>query len=147
MISIRPAETADHSTLLAIWRRAVEATHHFLTPADIDALALDVETYLPQFPDLRVAADTETSFVVGFVAVDGDFIDALFVDTSAQGRGVGTKLLASATTGRDLVRVDVNEQNPSALAFYAARGFSVVARSETDGQRPFPLLHLQRRFE
>jgi putative acetyltransferase len=45
-------------------------------------------------------------------------------------------------TGRPLT-VEVNEQNEAGLAFYRARGFSIVSRSETgcDG-RLFPLLHL-----
>lgn len=38
--------------------------------------------------------------------------------------------------------VDVNEQNPDALAFYEGRGFVIKGRSETDGEgRPFSLLH------
>ncbi len=41
------------------------------------------------------------------------------------------------------LRVEVNEQNDAGLAFYLARGFSLVSRSETDRDgRPFPLLHL-----
>jgi putative acetyltransferase len=40
--------------------------------------------------------------------------------------------------------VDVNEQNPEALAFYRACGFTVAGRSEVDDAgRPFPLLHLR----
>lgn len=144
--SIRPAQAADHPGLLVIWRQAVEATHDFLTPADIDAIEQDVTRYLPQLPDVRLAEDTERGTIVGFAAAEGDFVHMLFVDPQAQGQGVGTRLLESVTDGRESVRVDVNEQNPFALAFYTARGFSVVGRSETDGQgRPFPLLHLQRR--
>ena len=40
--------------------------------------------------------------------------------------------------------VDVNEQNPAALQFYRANGFTVTGRSALDaGGRPFPLLHLR----
>jgi putative acetyltransferase len=44
-----------------------------------------------------------------------------------------------------VLRVEVNEQNPRARAFYAARGFGQVGRTEIDGEgRPFPLLILRR---
>jgi len=40
--------------------------------------------------------------------------------------------------------VDVNEQNPDAIKFYLAAGFTIVGRSPLDsGGRPFPLLHLR----
>jgi putative acetyltransferase len=41
------------------------------------------------------------------------------------------------------LRVDVNEGNPGALAFYRRLGFTQTGRSPLDGAgRPYPLLHL-----
>ncbi|PPF43196.1 GNAT family N-acetyltransferase [Pseudoclavibacter sp. AY1F1] len=141
-MSIRPAVTADFPALHALWRRSVEATHAFLSRSQLDAIAVDVRGYLPRLSDLRVAAQGDE--VAGFIAVEGDTIEALFVDAKAQGCGVGSALLRSVLAGRTTLRVDVNEQNPSGRAFYASRGFIEVGRSELDGEgRPFPLLHLQ----
>jgi putative acetyltransferase len=142
VISIRPASARDFSELLKIWRRAVEATHLFLTRADLDAIESDVVEYLPQMSDLRIAE--ENGHALGFIAIEDDTVEMLFVDTWAQGRGVGSALLAEVVAGREVVRVDVNEQNPVGRAFYTSKGFSEVGRSATDGEgRPFPLLHLE----
>lgn len=142
MTSIRSAVAADYPALLEIWRRSVEATHKFLTPTDIDAIERDVARYLPQMSNLRVAEDGNG--LTGFIAVEGDTVEMLFVDASVQGRGIGSALLASVATDHDVLRVDVNEQNPPGRAFYAAKGFSETGRSEIDGEgRPFPLLHLE----
>lgn len=132
--------------LLEIWRRAVEATHDFLAPADIDAIADDVARYLPQMSDLRVAeVDGRLS---GFIAVEGETVEMLFVDAMLQGRGIGSELLASVAHGHEILRVDVNEQNPSGRAFYAAKGFTQTGRSATDGEgRAFPILHLARKYQ
>ncbi|MCS3491567.1 putative acetyltransferase [Arthrobacter sp. JUb119] len=141
MVSIRTAVDTDYPSLLAIWRRSVEATHEFLTPADIDSIEPDVAKYLPQMSDLRVAE--EVGQPMGFIAIENDIVEMLFVDAFAQGRGIGSALLNSVVTGRESVRVDVNEQNPSGRNFYAAKGFTQIGRSETDGEgRAFPILHL-----
>lgn len=142
MITIRAAETADFPALLSIWRRAVESTHEFLSAADIDDIELDVARYLPQMSDLRVASDG--SDPLGFMAIEGDTVEMLFVDSSAQGRGIGSALLSSVSGDRDCLKVDVNESNPSGRRFYASRGFLEAGRSETDGEgRLFPVLHLE----
>ncbi|WP_424466283.1 GNAT family N-acetyltransferase [Pseudoclavibacter helvolus] len=142
MISIRPATVPDLPALLDIWRRSVEATHTFLSPADVDAIADDVVRYLPQMSDLRVAE--LGGRLVGFVALEDGVLEMLFVDADAQGGGVGSALLDSVLAGRRVTRVDVNEQNPIGRSFYARRGFVEIGRSEVDGEgRPFPVLHLQ----
>lgn len=143
-VAIRSARPDDHAALLRIWRGAVEATHGFLTPADIDFYERMVAGYLPQMTDLRVAVSA-TGSPVGFIAEEDGEIQMLFVDAAAHGAGIGTALLDSVAAGHPELRVDVNEDNPSGRAFYAAKGFVQVGRSDLDGEgRPFPLLHLQR---
>lgn len=138
---IRTATAADHPRLLRLWRAAVEATHDFLTPDDINALDPQVAAYLPAVPELLVAESG--SGIQGFIGADGRSIEMLFVDPAVHGRGVGTALIAALGPGP--LTVDVNEDNPSGRRFYAARGFVEVGRSPLDGEgRPFPLLHLRR---
>jgi putative acetyltransferase len=143
-ISIRPAAADDLDRLLAVWRAAVEATHSFLTRRDVDWYEQLVRAYLPAFTDLRVAQDTDGT-ALGFLAQQDGEIHMLFVDPAHHGRGIGSALLAMVAEEFVVLRVDVNEQNPSGRRFYAARGFHQVGRTETDGQgRPFPMLHLVR---
>jgi len=50
-----------------------------------------------------------------------------------------------ARSRKGQLRVDVNEQNAGASAFYESMGFQVAGRSPLDRQgRPYPLLHLVR---
>ena len=141
---IRAMRSDDHGQLLTIWRAAVEASHGFLTPEDIDEYEKLVSIYLPQLRDVRVAV-TGGDEPVGFIAQDAGEIHMLFVAPSAQGGGVGSALLEDVAEGYAAVQLDVNEQNPRARAFYEAKGFEQVGRSELDTEgRPFPLLHLRR---
>jgi pimeloyl-ACP methyl ester carboxylesterase/GNAT superfamily N-acetyltransferase len=141
---IRPVRPDDRGPLLSVWRNAVEATHHFLTAEDIDFFSGVVTRHLPVARDVRAAYDSQGR-PVGFVVQDDGEIEMLFVEPALHGKGVGSLLLESVARDHDELRVDVNEQNPSGRAFYAAKGFDQVGRSPSDSSgRPFPLLHLRR---
>lgn len=141
---ISPATPDEHERLTELWEAAVRASHSFLSEADIQMFRpLVLAGYLPSAAWLRVARDGGGQ-PVGFVGVDADKVEMLFVDPACHGQGVGRALLLRAIDERGARRVDVNEQNPGAVAFYQRMGFVVEARSERDGLgMPFPLLHLR----
>jgi putative acetyltransferase len=142
---IRQSRPDDVAGLLEVWRRAVDATHHFLSAEDRAAIDLIVaKDYLPS-ADLLVAVDDEDK-PVAFLGGSKREIESLFVDPSVHGRGVGRLLIDTfASRGSGPLTVDVNEQNAGARRFYERLGFRVTRRSPNDGEgRPYPLLHLAR---
>lgn len=95
------------------------------------------EQFLPQAGLWLV--ESGTGKVVGFLVMDGDEIDALFVDPAVHGQGYGTALIQHALTLSPHATVEASEQASNALPFYEARGFVRIGRSETDPQgRPYP---------
>lgn len=138
---VRRGTAVDVPRALEIWRDAVDATHRFLTPDDRVEIDAMVAGWLPTV-DLWVVEDG--SRAAGFLVMDGNMIDALFVDPALHGRGYGTALLDHALTLAREAVVDASEQASNALPFYEARGFVRTGRSETDPQgRPYPLIHLK----
>src|SRR5215470_2846222 len=72
--------------------------------------------------------------VVGFIALDGDHVDHLYVAPAHQGRGIGDKLLAVAKELRpDGLTLWTFQRNARARRFYEVRGF--VVSEFTDGSR------------
>lgn len=142
--SIRPGAATDIQAIADIWRRSVTATHRFLSPRDIDMLEPEVRTGIVR---LELWIVQEEGKPVGFMAMNGDMIEALFIDPDYAGKGLGSRCIRHARELRGVetpLRVDVNEDNPDAAAFYRAKGFVQVGRSDTDGAgRPWPLLHLE----
>lgn len=139
---IRRGTPADVPRALAIWRDAVDATHGFLTPEDRVEIDAMVVGWLPTV-DLWLIDDA-SGHPVGFLVMDGNLIDALFVDPALHGRGYGTALLNHALALAPEATVDASEQATNALPFYESRGFVRTGRSETDPQgRPYPLIHLK----
>ncbi|PVY96011.1 GNAT family N-acetyltransferase [Actinomycetospora cinnamomea] len=141
---LRDARPGDLEDLVRVWRRAVEATHDFLTPGDVDGFSEQLRRDLPRAA-VRVAVAPGGGALVGFLAARSGEVDMLFVDPSVHGRGVGTALLEEVAARHPVLTVEVNEQNPVARAWYERRGFVRVGRSATDADgRPFPILHLRR---
>lgn len=140
---IRAGTPGDVPRALAIWRAAVDATHGFLSAADrIEIDAMVAREFLPK-AQLWLAEDGG-GLVQGFLVMEGEEIDALFVDPAVHGRGIGSALLAHALSIAPAATVDASEQAANALPFYEARGFVRTGRSETDPQgRPYPLIHLR----
>jgi putative acetyltransferase len=143
-MTIRQALPTDRDVLLDIWLRSVRATHTFLTEADI-------QSFLPLVRDFLASAETElwvlcsdSQAPVGFMAMSGNEMEALFLAPEFHRRGGGRQLVRHAQALKGELTVDVNEQNPSACRFYQACGFVVEGRSELDSTgRPFPLLHMR----
>ena len=61
--------------------------------------------------------------VKGFVRVDRQEIEKLFVEPALQGRGIGEKLLRFATDVCGANRLWALEKNERAIAFYQRHGF------------------------
>lgn len=145
MMRLRKSLPADGPRVMEIWRRAVDATHHFLEPRDRRDIEAEVAAFLPGV-SLDLAVD-EADRAVGFMLLEDGHLQALFVDPDYHRCGVGRTLVASALGSYpDLVTEvnEVNEQNGQARRCYARLGFEPCGRSTVDGQgRPYPLIHLR----
>ncbi|PHM31266.1 acetyltransferase [Xenorhabdus innexi] len=141
-MQIQQASESDFATLLQIWEDSVRATHDFLPLGMIDELRPLVNGYLP---NLNVYKAVDAHHVVaGFLSVEQNRVEMLFVSPQMRGKGVGKMLLEFAIRELNINELDVNEQNQQGVGFYQYMGFKAFSRSETDGQgNPFPLLHMK----
>lgn len=133
---------SDTARILEIWRGAVDATHHFLSPQDRAAIEEEVAEIFPQLR-FHLAVD-QNDRALGFMLVHEGHMEALFIDPAYHGKGIGKALVGAALSEYPALTTDVNEQNTQALQFYQRIGFAISGRSPIDGQgRPYPLLHLR----
>ena len=141
-MNIRKAQPEDHHALLAIWEQSVRASHDFLSEQDIRRLLIVVRDQALPCLEVWVLCD-ETETPIGFMGLSGNKLEALFIAPARFRQGAGKLMLHHARKLKGRLLVDVNEQNPKALAFYQHAGFEITARSEQDGQGwPYPLLHM-----
>ncbi len=78
-----------------------------------------------------VTVAEQAAGVVGFAALDGSEVHALYVAQDQRGRGVGSALLEGAKAGNDTLRLWTFQANAGAQRFYLRHGFAEVRR--TDG--------------
>lgn len=145
---IRPPHRDEREALLDVWERSVRASHTFLASEDIDFYRPMVRALFASSMEFWVACREGTNTLSGFMGLDRDEpcwkLEALFVDPDESRRGVGSLLVRHARILKGPLILDVNEQNPGAVAFYRRLGFTQTGRSPLDGSgRPFPLLHMK----
>ena len=130
----------EYPALVEIWERSVKATHAFLSNEDLNTIK---KALIPDyFPNVNLYALTDSERMTGFIGLSSNLIEMLFIDDNCRGKGYGSALIYFALK-QGATKVDVNEQNASALNFYQARGFKIIGRNETDeAGRPYPILHL-----
>lgn len=144
---IRKAQPEDQFALLCIWEQSVRASHDFLSEHDIQLLMPIVRDQALPNLEVLVLCD-ESSAPIGFMGLNENKLEALFISPTNFRKGGGKVMLEYARKLRGPLQVDVNEQNSRAVGFYLSNGFVVAGRSSTDLQgQPFPLLHLKESME
>ena len=139
---IQPIDPRTQNDLMAIWESAVAATHSFLTKKEITELIPEVKEALIEVELLYGYYDPT---LIGFIGIEKEKVEMLFIDAASRGKGIGTKLLQYALGDGHVRFIDVNEENEKALGFYQHMGFQIIGRSETDEQgNPYPILHLKK---
>lgn len=135
-----------------LWLASVRATHIFLTTQDIADISPDVQAAFSAVRLYGILHDEtpKGSFirnkprVAAFMGISPATLEMLFVHPDFFRRGYGTALVQYALTACGVQYVDVNEQNPNAVAFYSHMGFAPMGRDAVDAQgRPFPIIHLR----
>lgn len=137
---IRQYEDQDLEDLLAAWAAASEIAHPFLTQ---DFLASEREN-IPNLyiPNAETWVYEDDGRVVGFVALIGNEVGAIFVHPSHQKKGIGHRLMDKAKDIREELEVEVFVKNAIGRAFYAKYGFTPIDEKVHE-QTGFDLLRLR----
>lgn len=141
---IRKYRDQDLDDLLAAWASASEIAHPFLTQEFLDLERQNIPNlYLP---NAETWVFEDEGRVVGFVALLGNEVGAIFVNPNQQRRGVGRQLMDKAKELRGELVVEVFKANTMGRAFYAKYGFTPI-EEKVHEQTGFDLLRLRLAME
>jgi putative acetyltransferase len=134
-VKIRQYKDSDLEAVLSSWEKATRLAHPFMTEGFLAQERINTaEIYLPNTDTWVMEIDGE---VVGFIALMGNEVGAIFVQPEFHGRGAGKALMDKAQELHDDLEVEVFKENSIGRKFYSQYGFELLAEKlhEATGQQ------------
>ncbi len=142
IIEVENREDKLINNLVLLWENFVKSTHLFLSTEEID----NIKKYVPNALNMvsHLIALYENDEIVGFMGIEGNKLEMLFIKSTDLKRGYGSKLLEYGIKKYKVNCLTVNEQNPNAISFYERFGFVTYKRSKLDEQgNSYPILYMK----
>ncbi len=137
---IRKYQAKDIEELLDVWLQASSLAHPFLTEAFFEKEKKNIrEIYIPN--TITWVYEFEEK-VIGFIAMIGNEVGAIFLKPKFHGLGIGAKLMNHVTQFHDELEVEVFEKNAVGRAFYDKYGFKFMKKHRHQ-ETGFELLRLK----
>ena len=139
--SIRKYKETDLSAVLSSWESANAVAHPFLDKAYVAKVRHDIPAlYLP---NAETWVSEYKGRVIGFIALMGNEIGAIFVDKEFHGMGVGKALMDKARSLHATLEVEVFTDNVIGRKFYSSYGFKFMHEKthEETGEQLLQLMY------
>ncbi len=134
-MQIRQYKESDLESVLDSWEVATRLAHKFMTDDFIAQGRKDItEIYLPITDTWVVEIN---SLVIGFLALIGNEVGAIFLQPDYHGRGIGKALMDKAQELHGNLEVEVFKVNHIGRKFYSKYGFEFLEEKlhEPTGQQ------------
>ncbi len=130
---IRKFRTDDLEQVMELWLATNISAHDFISAKYWHANYALVKEMLPQ---ANIWVYEKNNEIWGFIGLQDTYIAGIFVADKAQGKGIGSELLAKAKQQKSQLSLAVYAKNERALNFYQRADFTVVNEQldETTGQ-------------
>jgi putative acetyltransferase len=123
--SIRAYKDCDLNDVLSSWENASKLAHPFLTEEFLNLERHNIpNVYLP-VADTWVYENDQK--VIGFIALIGNEVGAIFVQPELHGTGAGRALMDKAQDLHGDLEVEVFEANSIGRNFYLRYGFQFIS--------------------
>ena len=123
---IRKMEEKDIPDVLQIWLETNIEAHSFIDKEYWTGNYEMVKQILPE-AEVYIYEDEKNGQIAGFIGINDQYIEGLFVKESAQSRGIGKQLLDHAKSRRTELRLGVYQKNMRAVRFYLRENFLIQA--------------------
>ena len=124
--TVRQYQESDLNAVLSSWEKANKIAQPFLPEVFVDQVRHDIPNlYLPNADTWVADVDGKT---VGFIALIGNEVGAIFVEPAFHGTGIGKALMDKARSLHPSLEVEVFEKNTIGRTFYAAYGFESMLK-------------------
>ncbi len=127
---IRKMKEKDISDVLQIWLETNIKAHSFIDKEYWTGNYEMVKQILPK-AEVYVYEAEKNGQIAGFIGINDQYVEGLFVKESVQSNGTGKRLLDHAKDRKTELRLGVYQKNVRAVRFYLRENFLIQAE-ETD---------------
>ena len=137
---IRPYRPADLEDVIKVWAAASAVAHPFLSAEFQEIERHNIGNI--HLPNAETWVWESDGSVVGFIALLGNEVGAIFLDPRLHGDGIGRALMDHARDVRQELEVEVFTENAIGRAFYARYGFELI-QEKVDDQTGLDVMRLR----
>lgn len=119
---IRKLQKVDINRVADIWLKTNLKAHFFIPEQYWISNYEFVKEMLPQ---AEVYVYEDDKMIQGFIGINDEYIEGIFVSDEMQSRGIGKILLDYIKDKKDKLQLKVYQKNVRAMSFYQREGFTI----------------------
>ena len=133
---IRKLQKSDIDRVAEIWLDTNLKAHDFISE---QYWLGNFDMVKKMFPQAEVYVYESDGKVQGFLGLDCEYIEGIFVCDEMQSRGIGKALLGYVKSRKSELRLNVYRKNTRAIRFYQREGFSIMSEGldEAVGEKDY----------
>lgn len=138
---IRQYNEGDLDAVMQIWLYTNIRAHNFIS-SDYWQSNFDMVKEMLPHAEIYVHEDDCAKRIDGFIGLDDDYIEGIFVKETIQSKGIGKQLLNHAKEFQSKLKLRVYQRNEKAIKFYLREKFSIQSESVDDntGEKEFVMI-------
>lgn len=140
---IRKLQKADINRVADIWLKTNLKAHFFISEQYWISNYEFVKELLPQ---AEVYVYEDDKMIQGFIGINDEYIEGIFVSDEMQSCGIGKLLLEYIKNKKVRLRLNVYQKNARAISFYQREGFDIQCEGFDDatGEKEYTMLWQQK---
>lgn len=123
---IRKLHIDDIDSVANIWLNTNLQTHWFI---DEQYWKKNYELVKGLLLESEVYVYDKNKDVYGFIGINGEHIEGIFINSEVQSRGIGKSLLDFVRKKKERLNLNVYQKNTRAINFYKKEGFKIESNS------------------
>lgn len=133
---IRKLQKTDINRVADIWLKTNLKTHYFIPE---QYWTNNYEVVKEMLPQAEVYVYEDDKIIQGFIGINDEYIEGIFVSDEMQSRGIGKMLLDYIKDKKDRLQLKVYQKNVRAMSFYQREGFTIQSEEmdEFTGEKEY----------
>ena len=133
---IRKLQKVDINRVADIWLKTNLKAHFFIPEQYWISNYEFVKEMLPQ---AEVYVYEDDKMIQGFIGINDEYIEGIFVSDEMRSRGIGKMLLDYIKDKKDRLQLKVYQKNVRAMSFYQREGFIIQSEGmdEFTGEKEY----------